>query len=278
LEQETDFIPWASYFTALTFLNSRLNGMEDYDSFKNYVLTLLNPMYEKLGFHTLANDDHPTKLIRNTVLTWACKFNSSVCIESASEFFMQWKDDPNANLIPPDLRSVVYCSALSNGGEEEWSFLWDQYNNTNVATDQVLILAALGCTSNTSLLNRYLSYAINPDSGIRPQDSQSVFSAVYSRPEGVDIALTFLEDNFDNIQQYFTFMNSITRIVSGIASQMTTKEQRDKLNEFLEAHKDTLGTTVQSALETVDANLQWLEKYAGDISAWLADPSPHAAS
>ena len=56
--------------------------------------------------------------------------------------------------IPPDLRSVVYSSALSKGGEEDWNFLWDQYNKTNVATDQVLILAALGCTSNTSLLNR----------------------------------------------------------------------------------------------------------------------------
>jgi len=48
---------------------------------------------------------------------------------------------------------------------------------------------------------RYLNYAIDPDSGIRPQDSQSVFSAVYSRPEGVDIAFTFLENNFEAIQQ-----------------------------------------------------------------------------
>jgi hypothetical protein len=39
-----------------------------------------------------------------------------------------------------------------------------------------------------------------------------------------------------------------------------------------------MGTTVQSVLETVDANLQWLEKYGGDISAWLAGPSPDAAS
>ena len=35
---------------------------------------------------------------------------------------------------------------------------------------------------------------------------------------------------------------------------------------------------MQSALETVEANLQWFEKYGGDISAWLAawlaDPSP----
>lgn len=55
-----------------------------------------------------------------------------------------------------------------------------------------------------------------------------------------------------------------------------------QLREFLEQHKDTLGPTVQSALETVDANLLWLEKYGGDISAWLAateaSPSPSAAS
>jgi len=56
--------------------------------------------------------------------------------------------------IPPDLRSVVYCSALINGGEEEWDFLWEQYQKTNVATDQVLILNALGCTTKPDLLNR----------------------------------------------------------------------------------------------------------------------------
>jgi hypothetical protein len=34
LDQETDFIPWLSYFRGLTFLNSRLAGTEDYDNFK----------------------------------------------------------------------------------------------------------------------------------------------------------------------------------------------------------------------------------------------------
>ena len=51
-----------------------------------------------------------------------------------------------------------------------------------------------------------------------------------------------------------------------------------QLNEFIEDHKDTLETTARSALETVDANLQWLDKYGGDISAWLADNSSDAAS
>jgi len=283
LERETDFIPWVSYFRALTFLNTRLTGTKDHENFKSYVLTLLNTMYESVGFNTSVTDDHPTKLIRNTVLTWACNFNSTVCLNSASNFFIQWINDTNGNNpISPDLRSVVYCSALINGGEDEWNFLWEQYQKTNVATDQVLILNALGCTTKPDLLNRYLNYSINPDSGIRLQDRQSVFSAVYSRAGGVDIALSFLENNFETIQQNDIFMNGIPRIVTGIASQMTTRDQREKLREFLEQHKDTLGTTVQSALETVDANLLWLEKYGGDISAWLAaweaSLSPSAAS
>jgi hypothetical protein len=56
--------------------------------------------------------------------------------------------------IPPDLRSVVYCSAVSNGEEREWNFLWEQYKKTDVSTEQDLILTALGCTSNPDLLNR----------------------------------------------------------------------------------------------------------------------------
>jgi aminopeptidase N len=34
LARETDYIPWVSYFSGLTFLNSRLAGTEDYDNFK----------------------------------------------------------------------------------------------------------------------------------------------------------------------------------------------------------------------------------------------------
>ena len=56
-----------------------------------------------------------------------------------------------------------------------------------------------------------------------------------------------------------------------------------QLKDFLEKNNATLGTTVQSVLGDVDANLQWLQKYGGDISAWLAGPTtddttPDAAS
>jgi hypothetical protein len=47
---------------------------------------------------------------------------------------------------------------------------------------------------------RYLNYSIDPNSGIRVQDSRSVFAAVYRRAGGVDVAFKFLDKNFDAIE------------------------------------------------------------------------------
>lgn len=52
-------------------------------------------MYDTVGFQALVNDEHSTKLIRSTILTWACNFNSTKCLDSASEFFKQWTDNEN---------------------------------------------------------------------------------------------------------------------------------------------------------------------------------------
>jgi aminopeptidase N len=56
--------------------------------------------------------------------------------------------------IPANLRSLVSCTALANGGEEEWDFLWNRYQESIITTEQVTILSALGCTKSESLLTQ----------------------------------------------------------------------------------------------------------------------------
>jgi aminopeptidase N len=58
------------------------------------------------------------------------------------------------NRIPANLRSLVFCTALAHGEEEEWNFLWERYTESVIATEQVTILSALGCTKNESLLTQ----------------------------------------------------------------------------------------------------------------------------
>lgn len=54
--------------------------------------------------------------------------------------------------VPVNLRPTVYCTAVAEGAYDEWIFLWRKFLAENVATEQVVILNALGCTKNETLL------------------------------------------------------------------------------------------------------------------------------
>ena len=58
--------------------------------------------------------------------------------------------------IEVDMKSTIYCQAVENGDETEWDFGWQQYENSNVATEKRDLLGALSCTKEVWLLNRYI--------------------------------------------------------------------------------------------------------------------------
>lgn len=92
----------------------------------------------------------------------------------------------------------MYCNALRySDSSDEFYFLWEKYLATKLATEQVTILNALGCTKNESLLKEYLEKTISSDSKIRVQDYSTVYSSVYgSNYEGLAALFAFLKDNY----------------------------------------------------------------------------------
>ncbi|CAG2062065.1 unnamed protein product [Timema podura] len=147
LAKETDYIPWYAALNGFSYLNTRLQASSenDYSLFKKYVLSLLDKVYSQLGFQEKESDDHVTKLNRNLILTWACKLGSESCTKTATKLFhaLLSKDDT----VSPDLQTAVYCTGLNQGGPEEYEYLWEKFLNSDVSTEQVLILGVLGCTA-----------------------------------------------------------------------------------------------------------------------------------
>jgi len=56
--------------------------------------------------------------------------------------------------IKPNERTTAYCIAIRHGTSEDWEFLWKEYLNSNYVTDQEVILNALGCSQNTTILEK----------------------------------------------------------------------------------------------------------------------------
>ncbi|PSN39002.1 Aminopeptidase N [Blattella germanica] len=271
LSQETDYIPWYSALTGLSYLKLRLTGTSIESNFKEYVLKLIAGVYNDLGFED--NGDHVTKLHRSMILQWACELDHDHCIQAAHEKFNAAMSKDSASAIPADLQSVTYCTVVRHGTEIQWNNLWEKYVNSNYATEQTIILTALGCTTNQTLINNYLEKSITPDADIRRQDSASVFSSVYTNPAGVELALNFLVDRFKDIQDYYGGGGyGVTNIINALASRISTTDQLEKFKNFVtNTDLGPAAAAAQRAIETAEENLQWTEHYLGTIGEWLAN-------
>lgn len=125
--------------------------------------------------------------------------------------------------IHPNLRSTVYCNAIAAGGAAEWNFAWEQFQTMTVASEAEKIRAALACTKQTWLLNRfahlhpvqransipasssehavlfrYLEYTLNP-SFIRKQDATSTITYIASNVVGQPLAWDFIRARWEYI-------------------------------------------------------------------------------
>lgn len=124
--------------------------------------------------------------------------------------------------MPRELKGIIYCQAIKYGGVDEWDFLWERYQNSNVASEQAKLLSALGCSSETWLLNRfvlkfarmlvkeikkkktlfrYLNWTIGDNAIIRKQDAITVFYSVASSDIGFYVAKDFLYRKIADISQ-----------------------------------------------------------------------------
>lgn len=92
LIKEKNHLPWRSFLNNVQFLIERFDGNQKISSsLKEYVLKLIEPIYEELGFEDKANDTDLDKLNRQFILFWTCRLGHTRCIKKAKQIFDAWR-------------------------------------------------------------------------------------------------------------------------------------------------------------------------------------------
>ncbi|XP_055379130.1 aminopeptidase N-like [Condylostylus longicornis] len=279
LRREKEYIPWKIALDNLNLVNRIMKKTSEYENFKLYIKKVLEPIYEHLeGMNTSAirsTDDNDLERQRHKVLIagWSCKFEVGDCIPRAKEYFREWfiQENPDEyNPIPLELRSVVYCTAVRHGNENEWNFLWKRYKKSNVASEKTSILVSLGCSREVWVLQRYLDWSFNETTGIRKQDVSTVFGAIARSDIGYHLAKEFLFLNFEKIYKYFAPETSrLSRFIRPIANQMSTDTELELMKSFTSRNRAYLEKSsegVKRALEIIEINAQWKTRNFGEIN------------
>lgn len=278
LEKEKEYLPWKTALSNLAHVDKMLRFYPLYSSFRAFMKNLLTPIYEEISNkHYEAKPENLHKLKLQTLISsWSCSFDVGDCKKKAIKVFQDWmeKDEPDSdNPVSKDTRSYTYCTAIKYGNEEEWRFLWKRYLNSNVGNERSMILSALSCTREIWLLARFLEWSIDEKSGIRKQDSASVFGNICRRDIGYFLARSFFKNRISDIYEYFGPKTTrLGHYVGVIANQITSESEFAELNDFTKQNAKYLQQSIHSVkqgLENAKINIQWQSRFYKRLNKFL---------
>lgn len=276
LVNEKDYIPWRAAFTALDYIGSMFVRTGHYDKYKKYMTHLLDNIYTELGFKDSKTDTQLQIYNRKAVLDRACAVGNLGCIGEAVRNFRNWKISPDPdhnNPINPNIKVLVYCTAIRVGDQTDWEFAWERFVNSNVGSEREIIMTALGCSRESWILTRYLEWAITDGTGIRKQDAFRVFNAVTENIIGQELAFRFLRVNWERIRKYMgSSILALNGIVKAVTSKLSTRDDIRELKSFALSKSSDLGSanrTVQQSIEMVQDNIRWMDENFEVIKNWL---------
>ncbi|KAL0968264.1 hypothetical protein UPYG_G00264470 [Umbra pygmaea] len=278
LRNDTEYMPWESALRNLNYFILMFDRSEVYGPMQAYLRMQVSGLFQYFQNATMNSTaieelSHSEKYNHINSISVACSNDIPECQEMASTFFDNWMTNKTSNEIHPNLKTAIYCQAIAAGGEKEWEFAWDQYQNATIATEKDKLRYALSCTRKIWLLNRYLQYTLDPDK-IRKMDAVSTINFIASNVAGQAIAWNFVRANWKFISlEYGGGIMSLGNLIEGVTERFNTDFELQELRQFQSNYDEQeLGSAsmaLEQAIERTQANIKWVKENKQTVLEWF---------
>lgn len=281
LVKEAEYMPWQAALSSLNYFTLMFDRSEVYGPMKRYLKKQVTPLFFYFQNRTNNWVNRPPTLMEQyneiNAISTACSSGLKEGRDLVVELYSQWMKNPNNNTIHPNLRSTVYCNAIAFGGEEEWNFAWEQFRNATLVNEADKLRSALACSKDVWILNRYLSYTLNPDY-IRKQDTTSTIISIASNVAGHPLVWDFVRSNWKKLfENYGGGSFSFANLIQGVTRRFSSEFELQQLEQFKADNSATgFGTgtrALEQALEKTRANIDWVKENKDAVFKWFTENS-----
>jgi len=266
LVNETEYIPWQTALSSLSYIGDLLEGLPEYDYYNTYVSRLIDNIQEQLTWSD--SGSHIDKLLRASVLGESLKLGVKKNVQQVQKMFSDWAN--NNSPISANLRTLVYSGGVKYGGDEEWEAVWDKYLVSQTPSEKSKLLYALSATTDALRLNRFLQLSLD-ESKVRSSETPSVIQSVAANPAGRILAWRFVRANWDVLHaRYHNVMMKMKRVIVGSTGHFTTLFDYEEVKSFFfhNLHGENLRSVSQS-LDKIEMNIDWLARNKVTVISWL---------
>ncbi|KAM9138605.1 endoplasmic reticulum aminopeptidase 1 [Pangshura tecta] len=242
--------------------------MDDVENqLKGYIVNLFKDLIDKQSW----NDEGSVseRMLRSSLLLFACARKYQPCVDKAEEYFMKWKESNGTLRLPNDVKTAVY--AVGAQTIEGWDFLFSKYRLPWFSTERNEIEVALSISRNKDKLQWIMDQSLLGDV-VKTQDLPHIIVFVAKNPSGYHLAWKFLKENWNKLVQKFELGSaSLAYMVIGVTNQYSTREQLTEVKEFFNSldEKSSQLRCVQQAVETIEENIRWMDINFEKIKIWL---------
>ncbi|KAL8559955.1 hypothetical protein ACOMHN_041426 [Nucella lapillus] len=270
LHQELDYVPWKVASDQLSYVDTMLSRTSLYGHFQKFMRSKIHRPFSTVGMNN-TGASHLESYRRSLFTSQACYYDNPHCLDNATALFRQWMDHPQHNPIDAGLKTTVYCTAIRQGGLEEWDFAYGQYKTSDVAVEKVRLQTALSCSTHTWILSRYLEMALNPKE-TRKQDALKILSSIAGNIIGRALAWDFFRGHWDRLrEEHGASFFSFSGLIGSATYSFNTKFELQQLEEFIQRHPDQGSgrRAFQQAVEKTRSNIAWMELNFNTLHNWL---------
>ncbi|KAK4815752.1 hypothetical protein QYF61_007170 [Mycteria americana] len=234
---------------------------------KEYIVNLFKDLIDKQSWSDEGSVSE--RLLRQSLLLLACVHRYQPCVDKAKGYFTEWQKSNGTLSLPADVKTAVYTVGAQTS--EGWDFLLSKYRLQSFNVERENIELALSRSRSKDKLQWLMDQGLHGDI-IRTQDLPRIIEFVATNPFGYHLAWTFLKENWKKVVEKFELgSNSVAGIVTGVTSRYSTRSQLAQVKEFFSSldEKSAQLHCVQQAIETIEDNIQWMDRNFEKVKTWL---------
>ncbi|XP_076438167.1 uncharacterized protein LOC143277263 isoform X2 [Babylonia areolata] len=269
MKKETDYGPWRVFARETDMIELLIERTELYADFQRFMQELVDEPLKTIGFDVPANNDPPIEVFKMTwIISDACKYDHVTCTNTASSLVSDWMNGLG-NSINVNLRSVMYCTAVREGGHDVWDFIHLRYQEEGDPTEKSRLRSALGCSKDPAVLYTFLDMCLYEEEVPRPE-TPSCLSAVAGNRYGRDVALNFLLEHFPELRKSFS-SGTLGSMVDSVTQFFHSNFHLTQLQLLRDTYDVSgIASTLERVQERTVTNMKWLDNNYDTVKQWLA--------
>lgn len=269
-KNESEFVVWDEITNRIGSLRAAWIFQDDETktALKKFQLDLVNDKAHELGWQFKDTDGHIEQQFKSLLFGAAGLAGDETIKKAAFDMFNKFKNG-DRSAIHPNLRASVYAIALSNGGEEEYNAILNEFRTANTSDERNTALRAIGRAKSPELIKRTLSMPLGDE--VKSQDIYLPLGGLRTHKEGITALWSWMKDNWDALEKKLPpGLTMLGSVVSICTSSFTSQEQINDIKDFF-SQRSTKGfdQALAQSLDAIKAKSNWIDRDAEDVNAWL---------